>query len=169
MPFPTFATLCVLWVLVAGCAGPRGVEDIPPELRYGHRYDDAGPHGRITKFVQPPTAENYFTYPVSVDSVSVRYGQFVHGVDPEIQRVAADVVLMSAFPEDCYELHSLEQRRTGHIIEIEFLMRKPRDVVCNRVRIPFRHYLVLDGSFRPGHYTMKINQRILPFQIRPYR
>jgi hypothetical protein len=154
---------------LAGCAGPRGVEDVPPDLRYGHRFSDEGPHGRITLPITPPTVAEYFTYPVHVDTVSVRYGQFVHGVDPDIQRVAADVVLKGAFPEDCYELHALDQRRVGHIIEVEFLMRKPRDVVCNRVRIPFRHYFVLEGSFRPGHYTMKINDRVTPFQIRPYR
>jgi hypothetical protein len=162
--------LLFCFFVMVGCAGPRGVEDIPPDLRYGHRFDDVGPHGRITMGITPPPeGQEYFTYPVAVDSISVRYGQFVHGIDPEIQRVAADVVLMSAFPEDCYDLHSLEQRRMGHIIEVEFLMRKPRDVVCTRVRIPFRYYFVLDGSFRPGHYTMKINGRVTPFQVRPYR
>lgn len=157
-------------VVLAGCAGMRGPEDAPPDLRYGHRFDDVGPEGRITLYIEDPeNGAEFFTYPVAVDSVTVRYGQFVHGIDPEIQRVAADVVLMSAFAEDCYTLHSLRQRRIGHIIEIELLMRKPRDVACNRVRIPFRHYFVLEGSYRPGHYTMKINDRVAPFQIRPHR
>jgi hypothetical protein len=155
--------------MLSACAGTGGIEDIPPDLQYGHRFGDVGPMGRITKYLTEPTTDEYFLYPVHVDSVTVRYGRFVHGIDPDIQRVAADVVLMSAFPEDCYELHSVEQRRVGHYIEVDFMMRKPRDVVCNRVRIPFRHYFVLDGSFRPGHYTMKINSRVTPFQVRPYR
>lgn len=156
-------------LLLSGCAGSRGVDDIPPDLRYGHRFEDVGPHGRITKYITEPSSPEFFTYPVTVDSVTIRHGLFVHGVDPDIQRVAVDVVFMSAFPEDCYELHSVEQRRVGHLIDVDFLMRKPRDVVCNRVRIPFRHYFVLEGSFRPGHYTMSINGRVLPFQVRPFR
>jgi hypothetical protein len=156
--------------LLSACAGTRGLEDVPPDLRYGHRFEDVGPMGRITKYLTEPTVrQSTSLYPVHVDSVTVRHGQFVHGLDPDVQRVAADVVLKSAFPKTATNSTRSSSVASGTISRSSFLMRKPRDIVCNRVRVPFRHYVVLDGSFRPGHYTMKINSRVVPFQVRPYR
>lgn len=155
--------------LAAGCAG-SGAADLPPELRYGHRFEGAA-SDRIPT-VEITTADSdveYFSYPAYVDSVYVRPGRFQPNIPVEMQRLAVEVLVLGAFPDGCFELHDLRQRRYGHIMEVDLLMRKPQQAVCERIRRPFRYYFHLNGSFGTGHYTLKLNGEDYPFSIRADR
>ena len=45
-------------------------------------------------------------------------------------------------------------------------MRQPIDEVCAQVVRPFRFYLILEGGFVPGSYTLTLNGAAHPFRIR---
>ncbi len=159
------ALVIVTAMATAGCAGSREAE-LPPDDRFGHRYEDlSAPDGRRTVTLAEPDGESSFHYPVVIDSLHIRQGEFIPYLDAEIQRVAVEVLAKGLYPDSCSELAVLNQRRIGHIIEVELLMRKPQDSVCYRVRRPFRYYFELDGSYRPGSYTLKLNGSVHPFQV----
>ena len=46
-------------------------------------------------------------------------------------------------------------------------MRQPKETVCAAVVRPFRFYLVLDGAFEAGSYTLRFNGAPTPFQVLP--
>ena len=46
-------------------------------------------------------------------------------------------------------------------------MRQPKERVCAAVVRPFRFYLVLDGTFEAGSYTLRLNDAAYPFQVLP--
>ena len=48
-------------------------------------------------------------------------------------------------------------------------MRQPRETVCAAVVRPFRYYLVLDGAYPAGSYTLTLNGSVTPFQVLPVR
>lgn len=155
--------------LLAGCVGSRESERRPDE-QFGHRYTATGaPDDRPTVTLAEPDGVPYFFYPVVVDSLHIRQGQFIPYLDPEVQRVAVEVLVKGVYPDECSDVASLEQRRFGHIIEVDLMMRKRQDSVCMRVRRPYRFYFTLDGSYRPGHYTLKLNGSVHPFEVRPRR
>ncbi len=159
--------VALLVPLAAGCIGSR---DLPPDDRFSHRYttEDA-PDDRRTVTLLEPDEGSYFYYPVHIDSLHIRPGSFVPYLDTEVQRVAVEVLVKGVYPDDCSDVAVLEQHRVGHLIEVDLLMRKPQDSVCFRVRRPFRYYFTLDGSYRPGHYTLKLNGAVHPFEVRARR
>lgn len=156
----------LLATMVAGCIGSREAERSPDD-RFGHRIasgEDAA--GRLTIELAEPDDVQHFYYPVFVDSLHVRPAEFEPHLRPEIQRVAVEVLVKGVFPDDCSDLATIEQRRYGHIIEVDLMMRKPQDSVCMRLRRPFRFYFLLDGSYRAGHYTLKLNGSNYSFEVR---
>lgn len=161
--------LALITLLAVGCAGSRQTER-PPDDRYGHRFAEGqAPDVRRTVTLAEPDDAFYFTYPIVIDSLHIRQGAFIPYLDAEIQRVAVEVLVKGVYPDNCSDISELSQRRVGHIIEVDLLMRKPQDTVCFRVRRPFRYYFELDGSFRPGFYTLKLNGQVRSFQVRPQR
>lgn len=152
--------------LLSGCFGSRNAER-PPDDTFGHRYEDVGPDGRTVVSLVADDDRQFFYYPTYIDSVHIRPGSAEPRITPDMQRVAVEVLVKGVFPDDCVDLARLEQHRYGHIVEAELLMRKPQDVTCRRVRRPFRFYFTLDGSYRPGAYTLKLNGSTYPFTIRP--
>ena len=132
-----------------------------------HRYADEGPDGRPTLVIAPPdSAETYFTYPATYDTVHVRpapFGALAPAATPETQ---VELLIKGAFPDACAELHDVAQERAGHLIDVRLEMRKPEGAVCAAVRRPYRFYLMLDGIYEPGHYTLTLNGKQHPFQIR---
>lgn len=146
-----FALVLVVAVGVAGCAGLRKTEK-PPDDRFGHRFEGKASDGRETIVIQTPEeAVEYVYFAAPHDTVHVRQS----GVAAEGAEV--EVLIKGAFPDACTELHSVSQERSGHILNVDLQMRRRRGVLCASVVRPYRFYLVLDGLYEQGHYTLKIN------------
>ena len=158
------AVLLVLGALAAGlalaaCGGPRQTAD----RRYGHRAAGWGPDGRETLLIVPADSASVFVYPAVVDSVAVRPAQRSVAAG---EAVPVEVLVKGALPDACSALNAVTQTRTGHFVTMALTMRQPRGAVCAQVVRPFRFYVRLDSLFEPGSYTLTLNGRVTPFQIR---
>ena len=161
--------LLAAWLVagVAGCLGSRAAREVPPDERFGHRPAEASPDGlNMTTLAAPDSATDYFTYPAPFDTVLVRPAPFAADTPPAGQQVAVELLIKGAFPDACAELSAFEQDRAGHLIEATLSMRKPQGSICASVRRPYRFYVLLDGRYEVGSYTLKLNGRAVPFEIR---
>lgn len=146
--------------LAAACSGPERVAALPDE-EFGHRYSGVAPDGRETYVISPPdSGVTYMFYPAVYDTVHVR--QLV--VEPDQSNV--ELLIKGSFPDSCTELNAVDQRRAEHIVSVELEMRKPSGVVCASVMRPYRFYVLLDGRFDDGNYTLRLNDRVHNFVIR---
>lgn len=162
----TRAAVLGLVLGMAACSGPRPGEQ-PPDERFGHRYEGEGPDGRRTLTLAPPdSATPYFFYPAPFDTAVVRAAAFSPELPVEGQAVPVEVLVKGAFPDACSVLHGVQQERTGHLIDLTLEMRKPEGAICASVRRPYRFYVALDGMYGVGHYTLTLNGRAVPFEIR---
>lgn len=162
--YPPAAAL--LLCLCAACSGGRLTEE-PVDEQFGHRYPEAAPGGRTVLEITPPDSlREYFFYPAVIDSVHVRPAPLDPGLPAETQRVPVEVLIKGALPDLCTELHGVEQIRTGHILDVELLIRRPKGAVCARTMHTYRFYLMLEGLYEPGFYTLKLNDSIYAFEVR---
>ena len=160
--------LAALAVVVAGaglvaCGGPgASAADGPDRGRFGYRVGSDG--NRETMTVRPITdSTRYLVYPAVVDSVAVRTAGRAGTGDA----VAVEVLVQGALPDACAELTEVTQSREGRFVAVDLFMRQPRETVCAAVVRPFRFYVVLDGSFEAGSYTLRVNGSPMPFQVLP--
>ena len=145
--------VAVLLGLVLGACGGAGAA--------GTDEDD----GRETVLIRAPSdSVRYLIYPAILEGVFVRPSQAAAAPGTA---VPVEVLLKGTLPDACSELNAATQSRAGHFVEVELTMRTPRGAVCAQVIRPFRFYLVLDGGFEPGHYTLTLNGAAHPFRIRP--
>ncbi len=152
-------------IILAGCFGARKTAR-PPDERFGHRFEGKSPDGRETiVLTAPDSAASYLVFPAAYDTVHVRAE---HPASPSVAGVYVEVLVKGAFPDACTELHSVEQEKSGHLINVELDMRRPRGLLCASVVRPYRFYFILDGVYEAGHYSLRINDRTHPFVIRPF-
>ncbi len=156
----------MLLLALAGCLGTRSAEQ-PPDERFGHRPAGAADGRPIVTTTPADSAVAYFFYPAPFDTVVVRPAPLTAGVQG--QQVEVEVLVKGAFPDACSELHEVEQVRTGHLITATLRMRKPQGRICASVRRPYRFYVLLDGRYGVGSYTLKLNGTAVPFVIHPPR
>jgi hypothetical protein len=155
------AVACFLLFGFVGCSGPAEVQ-VKPDEEFGHRYEGIAPDGRATHLISPPDSNiSYLYYPAVYDTVHVR--QLVG--EPNDSQV--EVLIKGSFPDSCTELDAVEQHRAEHIVTVNLQMRKPRGTVCASVMRPYRFYVILDGTFDDGNYTLKVNDRAHNFVLRP--
>lgn len=146
--------------LLAGCSGPAAVQSLPDD-EFGHRYEGIAPDGRATYVISPPDSNvSYLYFPAVYDTVHIRQ---VAGEPNESQ---IEVLVKGSFPDSCTELNAVEQDRAEHILTVDLQMRKPRGTVCASVMRPYRYYLILDGRYDDGNYTLKLNGRAHNFVLR---
>lgn len=146
------AAAVLLGLALGACAG-AGASDAPE--------DD----GRETVLITAPgDSVRYLVYPAILDGVFVRPSQAAAAPGTE---VPVEVLLKGTLPDACSELNAATQSRAGNFVEVELTMRTPRGAVCAQVIRPFRFYLLLEGGFEPGHYTLTLNGAAHPFRIRP--
>ena len=156
----------VLIGMMAGCVSSRSAEEVSPDDQFGHRYGADAPDGRRTVTLVPAdSAVAYFYYPATFDSVNVRPAPLQPTLPAEGQDVEVEVLVKGAFPDACMELHQIEQERTGNIINATLEMRRPQGSICASVRRPYRFYMMLDGRYGVGNYTLKLNDEAISFQI----
>jgi hypothetical protein len=149
-----------------GCAGTTAVE-VPPDERFGHRYEERGPGSRRTLQILPPDPDReYFAYPVVVDSLHIRHGPLSPDQEAEMQEVPVEVLVKGSFPNSCYELHHLGQERLGHFINVALEMRQPQGTACTMMVRPYRFYFQIEGLYGPGYYRLLLNGKEYPFAIR---
>jgi hypothetical protein len=149
----------------AGCAAVRPAA-LPPDEQFGHRPGAAEDGGRLTLAITPPdTTVRYFYYPAVFDTVHVRPAPFDGARPVDAQQVAVEVLVKGALPDACSELHTVRQERFGHIVEVRLEMRRPQGAVCASVVRPYRFYLMLDGGYGAGAYTLKLNDRPVAFVV----
>lgn len=147
---------------VVACAGAGGGEQ--PDGHYGHRYKEVGPDGRETVLLRPvEDSTEARVYPAVVQEVIVRPES---PVAPPGKTVEVELLLKGALPDACASLSGLSQNRAGNIVTVQLDMRLPRGEVCAQVARPFRFYVLLDGGFEPGAYTVTVNGSTKPFRIR---
>jgi uncharacterized protein YceK len=150
--------------VVSGCAGVRQTER-PPDEQFGHRYEGRASDGRETIVISAPEADvDFVYYPATLDTVHVRQAV---PVSPDAATTQVEVLIKGAFPDACTQLHSVDQQRAEHILNVTLDMRRPRGVLCASVVRPYRFYLLLDGLYEPGHYSLKINGTSHPFVVAP--
>lgn len=160
---PVLIASCI--VLLASCMRASSVA-VAPEEAYGHRPEEGAQGDRRTVEVTPPeSGQRYFFYPAVLDTVQVRPA-FFDSEMAENDQVPAEVLVKGSLPDACTELHDVSQERFGHIIEVQLQTRRPQGAVCARVIRPFRFYLALEGMYGPGSYTLKINDKVVPFTVR---
>lgn len=163
--------LAVLLLLTSGCGGGREVT-IPPDERYGHRYDGPDSLGRPTLDIEPPRdGVAYFYYPAYIDSVHIRPAlpapDTATGLVDTLQTVPVEVLVKGVFYDACLALHELEQDRTGNFVSVTITMRRRQQAVCTSQVIPYRFYFPLEGTYRPGAYQLRLNGTVYPFVVAP--
>ncbi|MEZ4696204.1 MAG: hypothetical protein R2832_07305 [Rhodothermales bacterium] len=155
----TLGTSTLLMILMAGCGGSEAVT-VPVDEQFGHRFDGVAPDGRETYQISPPDSNvEYYYYPAVFDTVHVR---------PELEASGlsrVELLIKGSFPDACTDLHSVSQRRVEHLINMSLQMRRPKGTVCASVMRPYRFYVLLDGLYEPGNYTLKLNDRAHTFVI----
>lgn len=155
------AMAAVMITLGMGCQVARQGARPADEL-FGHRVDGMDEEGRETVMVVPPSDEMEYRTDLAVyESVTVRPGTAVTG----LTGVAVEVLVKGAFPDACTELHEATQVRSGNLIEVTLRTRRPRGAICATVLRPYRFYILLDGRFGPGPYTLKLNGDSHPFDV----
>lgn len=154
-----------LAVFSGGCLGARSIEK-PPDEQFGHRYEGKAADGRETTIITPEEDEKSYIYvPAVYDTVHIR------AASPETANaigVPVEILIKGGFPDACTELSSVSQERAGNLIRVELDMRRPQGVLCASVVRPYRFYLILDGQYEPGHYSLRINEKTHPMVIRPF-
>ena len=156
--------LCLL-PACSGLRAPDAAEDLPPDEQFGHRYDGEAPDRRETMLLQPPEpGVESFSYPVFLDTVVVRVPHPQTAAEAEAG-VPVEVLLKGAIPDGCSALGDVRQERTAHLLTVTLEMRRPKGAYCTQIVRPFRFYLALDGRYTPGHYTLKVNDVVQPFQV----
>jgi hypothetical protein len=133
--------------------------------QYGHRYDGQAPDGRETHVIVPADdAEEYAIHPAVFDTVHIR-PQMLESLKEAPVKV--ELLIKGSFPDSCTRLHSLVQERAGNIVNVSLDMRRPRSAICASVVRPYRFYVELEGEYSAGNYTLKLNDSIRTFTIRP--
>lgn len=155
-----WGALALVLLLAAGCVSSRTDEQLPVDDQFGSR--QAEPSREIVVINPPDTAVSYFYYPAVYDTVHVRPAP----VTAARREVPVEVLIKGSFPDTCFELHSIDQARFENQLEVTVQMRKPQGAVCASVVRPYRFYMLLDGSYGPGSYTLKINGSARTFVIR---
>lgn len=151
--------------ILVSCSGPRTSSTTDPDLQFGHRYEGNSPDGYSTITISIPQEDLEFSYfPATFDRVIVR---------PETSQidqdsVAVEILVKGSLPDACMELHAFNQKRAGHLITATLEMRRAQSGICATVSRPYRLYLILEGGFVQGHYTLKLNDATVPFVVRPF-
>lgn len=157
--------VCCLAVVLGGCVS-FSRDQVAPEDQFGHRVDGVSDDGRTTITINPPDESvTYRFFPASYESVAVRPATMTP--DKAATGVPVEILVKGAFPDACTELHDVSQQRQqeGRFLDITLQMRRPQGSVCAAVLRPYRFYLMLEGLYPPGAYTITLNGGATPFEI----
>jgi hypothetical protein len=148
---------------LGGCAASRD-EEPPPGEQFGTRLPDEATVETL-QITRPGEEESFYTIPAVLDGVTLRVEPFEPGT-PAAEGTRVEALVKGAFPDACSALHTVEQERALRINDVMIEMRRPQGQLCATVVRPFRYYLMLDGTFTPGAYTLLVNGKEYPFVVR---
>ncbi len=155
-------SLLLLGYLMAACSGSNTAALSEPDMRYGHRYEETEPDGYRTIRLDAPAQGHAFSFfPATFERIIIRQQQFSLGEDT----ISVEILVKGSFPDECMEMHSFDQTRAGNIITSTLHMRRDQSLVCEASRHPYRLYLMLEGGFVQGNYTLKLNDSAIPFTV----
>jgi hypothetical protein len=153
--------LLLVLALLAGCRTTERAVD--PDTEFGHRFEAHDPEGRrVLSLVPPAPGEEFFTYPTPVTGLRVRTGPML-----DDGRRGVELIVEGALPDACTELHHVSEARTGQFLNVTFQIRRPKGALCAQVIRPFRFYYELSTPLAPGPYTLRLNDRVHPFEVFP--
>ncbi|MEM8600288.1 MAG: hypothetical protein AAGF99_10240 [Bacteroidota bacterium] len=152
----------VLFTLTALAACGGSDRATAPDDTFGHRFEDGSDTRETLALAPRDTTQEYFSYPAVVDTLHVRPAPLGRMTDDGLP---VEVLVKGALPDGCSELSGVEQERAGNLVTVMLTMRRPKGAFCTQVVRPYRFYLPLDGRYRPGAYTLKLNDRTRPFEI----
>ena len=159
-----FAIIVSGSMVFSGCLG-TSERTVNLDDQYGHRIEGETPDGRQTIIILPAEEERtYRFFPAVYQSVNVRPAPIRSATDEG--GVSVEILVKGAFPDACTELHDVEQVRTGNLIRVSLQMRRPAGAICASVLRPYRFYLELEGLYAVGAYSLFLNDRAHPFEIR---
>ena len=155
-----------LVLILAGCASSSRLAE-PLDEQFGHRYDGTAPDGRTTQVITPSDDDLQYLYSEAVfDTLHIRPQKLTNSMAESGETVKVEVLVKGSFPDSCTRLDNLEQSRAQNIIDATLTTRRPKSSVCASVIRPFRFYMLLDGDYSEGNYTLKLNGKARPFAIR---
>ncbi len=158
--------LPILLLIVTGCASSTRLAE-PLDEQFGHRFDGTAPDGRTTEVIGPSeSGTDYLISEAVFDTLHLRPQKLTTEMAAAGEQIKIEVLVKGSFPDSCTELDNLEQERAQHIITARLTTRRPKDSVCASVVRPFRFYMMLDGDYGEGSYTLKLNGRARSFVIR---
>ena len=109
----------------------------------------------------------YFYTDAVVTSVNARVETPERGgAAPRTDSARVEVLVRGSFPDACYELSGVAQNRIARLIDVTLTARRPQGAFCATVVRPYRFYLLLDGLYAPGPYTLTVNGTVAPFEVR---
>ncbi len=145
-------------LLLGGCGLLGGSKD--PDAQFGHRRSEETPEDPEILSVAPrDTTRAFFYTDAPVVEVVPRVGTGENGLYP------VEVFVRGAFPDACYELHAVTQRRSAQLVDVKLTARRPQGAFCATVVRPFRFYLLLDEKLPAGPYLFTVNGKEVPFEI----
>ncbi len=148
--------------VLAACGGSRA----PLEERFGVRPDSLDDGSERIDVVARDSGRVYFYAPAILESISVRAAPMP---GDSAVAVPVEVLIKGALPDACAQLDRVTQRRVARLIDLDVTMRRPQGAVCATVVRPYRFYVLLDGVYEPGPYTLQVNGVVKPFEIRAGR
>jgi hypothetical protein len=138
------AAYLLLILLVVGCGLLGGSKD--PDKEFGHRRPERTPEDPDIISVAPPdTTRSFFYTEAPVMEVIPRAGPAENGLVP------MEIFVRGAFPDACYELHAVEQRRSAQLVDVTLTARRPQGAFCATVVRPYR---------------FSVNGKQVPFEVR---
>jgi hypothetical protein len=107
--------------------------------------------------VNTPTAPSQLESPVQ-GNVNVTHAQ-VFIKDGRVQ-----ALVQGELGDGCTSLQPIRQRRTANTIDITVTFRREGEV-CTMIMQFVNEWVVLDGSFTPGEYTVRANAVVTNFRL----
>lgn len=129
------------------------------------RPDSLGDGSRRIEIAAADSLRDYFYAPAILETIVVRPAPY-RGTEADSSGVPVEVLIKGALPDACAELHRVSQVRAARLISIDLTMRRLRSDVCATVVRPYRFYVLLDGLYGPGAYSLSVNGTVKPFEIR---
>jgi len=93
--------------------------------------------------------------PIQVDSVEV--------LVQESSPPRASARVRGVVGDGCSSVHSVEQERSGATVTLAILRARPVDAFCTQIALLYDETIPLEGSFPPGRYVLKVNDREVAF------
>jgi hypothetical protein len=95
--------------------------------------------------------------PIPIDSVSVTV---IKTLPPTVE-----ARVQGTLGDGCTELHSVKQERSGNVITVTILSKRPKDAICTQIAKMYEETIKLEGEFPAGSYELNVNDNESTFTV----